>query len=252
MINIDLGYWVNSFEKFGDFSASRGGGYLSEAAYRDLYRKIVCFEYEPGQVLNEKDLIAELKVGRTPIREALRSLASDGIVELHPSKAVIVRPITLQNTKSLFMAMDLLESSVAKNIFITDLNREISLMERAQTEMKNAVTKRNIFEVLMTNHVFHMAFYHLSRNEYLIYGLKRVRFEAERLGFISFSVEIFQDQPIDELYHILLNDHEDILDCLKRRDFKKLYAVLANHQQTFRNRILEYFSPRNSAEAANF
>jgi DNA-binding GntR family transcriptional regulator len=243
---IDLGYWVNSFIKHGDFAKEQEGQYLSEAAYRNIYKKIVTLEYGPGKILNEKQLIEELGLGRTPIREAVRSLASNGIVELHPSKAILVRPITIQNTKALFSAMDILEQSIARNIFLHDLGKELKLMKNAQEVMKRSVKEKKLFEILMANHVFHMAFYHASRNEYLIYGLKRVRFEAERLGFISFSVEIFKDQPVEELYQILIADHQEIMDLLSQRDFSRLQEAIFKHNRTFRKRILEYLSPEGS------
>ena len=248
---IDLGYWANSFSKYGDFSDEHGHQYLSELAYRNIYKKIVTFEYEPGLILTEKDLINQLEMGRTPIREAVRSLSSHGIIEMHLNKALLVRPITIQNTKALFAAMNVLEQSVAVNIYPTDLSKEINLMQQAQEAMKKAVENRRIFEVLMANHVFHMFMYLASHNEYLIYALKRVRFEAERLGYISFSVEIFHDQPVDQLYDILLNDHEMILDCLKARDFKGLQETIYKHHQTFCNRIVEYLSPRQSNPEVN-
>ncbi|KIX12844.1 GntR family transcriptional regulator [Dethiosulfatarculus sandiegensis] len=243
MEHIDLGYWVNSFIKNGNFSDKHAALYMSEAAYRNIYKKIVTLEYGPGQILNEKDLIKELKLGRTPIREAVRSLASNGIVELHPSKAILVKPITIQNTKALFSAMDVLEQSIARNIYLHDLDKELDLMKKAQEAMKKSVREKRLFEILMANHVFHMAFYHASRNEYLIYGLKRVRFEAERLGFISFSVEIFKDQPVEELYQILIADHQEIMNLLAQKDFPKLQEAIFKHNRTFRKRILEYLSP---------
>ena len=251
MQRTDLGYWANSFSKNGDFSDEHGHQFLSELAYRNIYKKIVTFEYEPGQILTEKDLISQLEMGRTPIREAVRSLASHGIIEMHLNKALLVRPITIQNTKALFAAMNVLEQSVAVNIYQADLNEEIGLMQQAQDAMKKAVEDRRIFEVLMANHVFHMFLYLASRNEYLIYALKRVRFEAERLGYISFSVEIFHDQPVDQLYGILLTDHEMILDCLKARDFKALQDIIYKHHLTFCNRVVEYLSPKHSNREIN-
>ncbi|MGD9183016.1 MAG: GntR family transcriptional regulator, partial [Desulfobacterales bacterium] len=51
-------------------------------------------------------------IGRTPIREALLRLVGEKIVESHPQKGVIVRPITLQNTKAVFEGMKILELGV--------------------------------------------------------------------------------------------------------------------------------------------
>jgi len=87
---------------------------LATVAYDEIYRKIVCLEYEPGRQLYEQDLIDDLSIGRTPIREALCNLASDMLIESQPNKGVIVRPLTLQNTKAVFAALETLELGIVK------------------------------------------------------------------------------------------------------------------------------------------
>jgi len=72
---------------------------LAVKAYETLVKKIICLEYQPSQHLEENQLVEDLGIGRTPIREALVRLHGEKMVESHPKKGVIVRPITLQNTK---------------------------------------------------------------------------------------------------------------------------------------------------------
>ncbi len=86
---------------------------LTQKAYNKIYEKITTLEFSPGQRLDEKQLMEELKIGRTPIREALLSLSSDLMVESIQNKGFIVRPILLQNTKAVFEAMRLLELGIA-------------------------------------------------------------------------------------------------------------------------------------------
>ena len=78
---------------------------LGITAYQKLYQKILTLEFEPGQSLEEKLLMEQLNLGRTPIREALLRLAGEKMVESLPGKGFIVRPITLQNVKSTFEMM---------------------------------------------------------------------------------------------------------------------------------------------------
>ena len=75
---------------------------LGATAYQEIYRKIIALEYEPGQRLEEHQLVQDLGIGRTPVREALLNLAADLMVESQPNKGYVVRPITLQNTKAAF------------------------------------------------------------------------------------------------------------------------------------------------------
>ena len=77
---------------------------LAVTAYQLIYRNIMTLKYEPGQRLEEKQLVEQLGIGRTPIREALMHLSADFMVESQHNKGFIVRPITLQNTSSVHRA----------------------------------------------------------------------------------------------------------------------------------------------------
>ena len=66
--------------------ANGGRRSLAADAYRAIYRNIVSLSYEPGQRLEENQLVEQLGIGRTPVREALLSLAADLLVESAPGK----------------------------------------------------------------------------------------------------------------------------------------------------------------------
>jgi len=84
------------------------------------YEGYEAVEYQPSQRLEESQLVEDLGIGRTPIREALVGLHGEKMVESHPKRGVIVRPITLQNTKAMFESMNLIEMGRAsKNSFTT-------------------------------------------------------------------------------------------------------------------------------------
>ena len=78
---------------------------LAANAYAIIYRNIVSLVYEPGQRLEENQLVEQLGIGRTPIREALFRLAAEKLVEVVRGRGFFVRDITLRDTRDLFEAM---------------------------------------------------------------------------------------------------------------------------------------------------
>src|SRR2546430_9863265 len=70
-------------------------GTLTDRAYRELEEMIVTLQLSPGTVLSEQALSARLKIGRTPIREALQRLARDGLVVIMPRRGIMVSEINL-------------------------------------------------------------------------------------------------------------------------------------------------------------
>ena len=71
-------------------------GTLTDRAYRELEEMIVTLQLSPGTVLSEQALSARLKIGRTPIREALQRLARDGLVVIMPRRGIMVSEINLR------------------------------------------------------------------------------------------------------------------------------------------------------------
>ena len=69
-----------------------GGGTLTEKAYRELEELIVTLRLKPGEFLSEYALSKSLKIGRTPIREALQRLAREDLVTILPRKGILVSP----------------------------------------------------------------------------------------------------------------------------------------------------------------
>lgn len=92
----------------------RAPGSLRDHAYEELRRRIVNTELAPGQRLVERDLAADLRVSRIPLREALRLLEADGLVLLIPGKGALVAPFTPADVRDLFDVRESLEALAAR------------------------------------------------------------------------------------------------------------------------------------------
>ena len=77
-------------------AAEAEDGTLTDRAYRELEEMIVTLQLAPGTVLSEQALSGRLKIGRTPIREALQRLARDGLVVIMPRRGIMVSEINLR------------------------------------------------------------------------------------------------------------------------------------------------------------
>ncbi len=223
-------------------SQGNKGPYLGDKAYALIYEKIVHLEYKPGKVLIEKDLMADLGLGRTPVREAVKRLSAEGIIEIHSNNIAVVRPITLQNTKALFTALELLEQAVGKIIFSTGPGQWLEQMEQAQEHMRQAAAAGEVQDMVLANQQFHSVFHQASNNFYMIHALKPVIVEMERLTHISFRTDLLPDQPLEVVHGLVLAEHDRILQCLRSQDQAGLLEALRDHHATFRKRIIAYLS----------
>jgi DNA-binding GntR family transcriptional regulator len=215
---------------------------LASTAYQTLYGKIISLHYQPGQHLEEAALVDELGIGRTPVREALQRLAADLLVESQPGKGFVVRPITLQNTKAAFAALQILELGVA-DLAVRQENRLLlETMREANLRVAEAVNEMNIYRLVEANSAFHDAFARCSDNIYLVQSLQRVRCETNRLAYLSFGNEIDPQRNLKEHYASVIDQHNGMIEALRDRDAERLKALIVEHLGIFKRRIIQYLA----------
>lgn len=215
---------------------------LAIIAYETIIKRIICLEYQPSQHLEENQLVEDLGIGRTPIREALVRLHGEKMVESHPNRGVIVRPITLQNTKAMFESMGIFEFGVADIAITKDCTPFIRKMKDENKEIQKAIESGDLFAMVEANHLFHMNFAKCSQNEFLIQAIHDVRSEAKRLSFLSYNNIIGPEKNLETYYQEVVRDHDKIIVCLESHDKEGLKKLLADHIQTFRDRIILFMT----------
>jgi len=215
---------------------------LAAVAYDTIYRNIITLVYEPGQHLEESQLVDQLGIGRTPIREGLQRLATDLLVESQPGKGYVVRPLTIQNTKAACAALQIMELGAASLAVRQDTARMVEEMKAANQSIVEAVEKRDILTLVEANSLFHDAYARCSRNVYLIQGLKKVRCETNRLAYLSYANEIDPMRTLQVHYASVIEQHDQIISALQERDEQRLQQIVTDHIGIFKQRMIDYLS----------
>ena len=212
---------------------------LCDVAFDEINRRIITMQYQQGQTLHEKQLIEELGIGRTPIREALPRLAACGILDSHPNGAWTVRPISLQQIKAVFDALEIMEMGVIGLAMRYEPTFHVQQMQAAQREVDAAIAAGDRLALVDANHRFHMCFYDSAHNEYLVHGLCRIRFETKRLAYISYGQPLGEND-LAEHYEAVGREHAEMMRQLAARDEAGLRQTCRVHLAAFRERIIRY------------
>ncbi len=223
-------------------AAANGRRSLGSTAYQAVYANIISLKYAPGQHLEEAALVEELGIGRTPVREALQRLAADLLLESQPGKGFVVRPLTLQNTKAAFTALSILELGVASLAVRQHTALLIDEMRNANTMVADAVAAMDIYRLVEANSAFHDAYARCSDNIYLVQGLQKVRCETNRLAYLSFDNEIDPARNLQQHYASVIEQHNQIIEAVRSREEEPLKAVIRDHIDIFKNRIIHYLA----------
>lgn len=185
---------------------------LKQRVYNEVIDSIVRGQFKAGQILTEQELVGRYGVSKSPVREALTVLSSEGILSNIPRYGYQVFSFTLEKVADImeFRAVleDYLLCRAAENIRPGDLDRLRELLECRQTE-------GSVWEHWQSNEDFHLQLASLARNEYCCQQLER-SMRLLKLAYAQFYWSQWNsaDIPND------LKNHRSILDGLERGDLE--------------------------------
>jgi DNA-binding GntR family transcriptional regulator len=147
-------------------TAEAEDGTLTDRAYRELEEMMVTLQLSPGTVLSEHALSARLKIGRTPIREALQRLARDGLVVIMPRRGIMVSEINLKLQLRLLEVrreLERLMAGLAAERATPDERREFTDVAQA---MLAAAAKSDDIAFMRLDQRFNILIATAARNEF--------------------------------------------------------------------------------------
>ena len=155
------------------------GPSLTERAYKAIEERIVTLQLSPGQLLSEQSLAAQLKIGRTPIREALQRLARDGLVAILPRRGILVSEINLLTHLELLEVRREIERLMARAAAERAGAGERKAFAKIAKGMETAAKKNQDIVFMRLDHELNQAIAKAARNQFarktmaLMAGLSR-------------------------------------------------------------------------------
>jgi DNA-binding GntR family transcriptional regulator len=191
--------------------------------------------------------MADLALGRTPVREALLRLAGHNMVDTEAGRGFVVRPITLQRTRAVFEALEILELGVARLAVHQPCRVALERMEAANRIFREQVEEAkagrcDVIGLVEANHEFHRHFAQCAGNEYLLRALDEVRFEGDRLAFLSYGTDIGAGASLADHYASVIEEHDRFMVLIERKDGERLSKVVVEHLNAFKQRIVQYLT----------
>jgi DNA-binding GntR family transcriptional regulator len=209
-----------------------------------MRHKIVTLEFVPGMKIEEKYLMEQIGVGRTPLREALKVLISEGLVVSYGANAIYVKEISLKSAKELFDALyfvgDLIFNLASFGPMIAPLLKKLGSMAE---KIEKAVAERRMHDFVSLNADFHKTLGTVARNEYLQMFLTRLYCEEMRLSYAMAALDQ-NDLPVSEHYRNILKDHREFIDLLEKGAVERLKEVYRRHLSLGQRKLFLYFTSK--------
>ncbi|MEU8638130.1 GntR family transcriptional regulator [Amycolatopsis sp. NPDC048633] len=147
--------------------------------YEELRRRILAGELTQGQSISQEQLAAELGVSTTPLREALRRLDAEGLVNLDAHRDARVTRLNAEEARSLFEIREKLDPLAAKLAATRRTDADVSAIEAALKELE-PLSASTGFESLLVHRAFHRSVYTASHNPLLSSLLEGLWDKADR------------------------------------------------------------------------
>jgi DNA-binding GntR family transcriptional regulator len=189
---------------------------------------IIDLRLQPGEMIDELSLAAEIGLGRTPVHEAVARLVSDRLVAVLPRRGLMIAPIELDDVREIFEAREAIECGNAYFAVQHATDADLAEFGRLVDEAEDALEETNVLRFLEDDQRIHRFLAHMVRNSFLQDAADRIL--LHNLRFWRFYFTTRRAKPGT------LVTHQPLLAALKRRDPKE--ALTAMHDHILASRVL--------------
>lgn len=205
---------------------THGGRGLARPSLHDqlverLREMIVETELAPGDRVDEKGLCEEFGISRTPLREALKVMASEGLVELLANRSPRITPLTPESVADLFEMISWLDRQAGEIAAQEVKEADLRTLRRIHRKMLGLYERGDRVEYYRMNREFHTAIVGIVGNTVLSATYATLTAQAQRARFIAIHAQAHWDRGVRE--------HERMIDLLEARDGDALGSLLAAH-----------------------
>ncbi len=193
-----------------------------EAAYASLIDALRSGDYAPGDRLREEDVAKRLKLSRTPVREALRKLENNGIVEHRPRIGAVIRKLAQTEIVELYEMRIVLERTAASMAAQHGSEAEFDALDDMNARILDAQDTPTLGAAI--NQDFHEALYRAARNRFLLASAEAVNNALILLGPTTYL------DP--DRVRIVVAQHNDVITALRQRDGDRAADAAEAHLQT--------------------
>ncbi|MGF6409230.1 GntR family transcriptional regulator [Paraburkholderia sp. 32] len=208
-----------------------GGRYI----YEELRKQILTLQLKPGAPLDEVSLAEQFGLSRSPVRDALARLTSEGLVTILPNRTTLVTPFEIEEFPKYISALDLIQRAVTRLAALHRTDTDLARIRKADDVYMQAVASGDFQAMSETNKALHMAIAHAANNPYFVGYYERLLGEGQRLLHLHFDFTVTSPTAAK-----LGRDHDELIDAIARKDAEAAEKAAHEHTMLFQKRFLDY------------
>ena len=194
---------------------------LHEEIADNLREMIMSGELKEGDKIKEDELCAVMDISKTPLREALRVLSTEGLIKLIPNRGAFVSTPTFEEIKEMFDVMSVLEGACARAAAEKMSDRDFASLKKLHNKLEENFSRRDQKEYIRINNQYHSFVQDLAGNRTLNQIVNGLRQKILLYRFQSLNLPERFDQSIVE--------HRDLLEAFRKRNPQKAETLMRSH-----------------------
>ena len=201
----------------------------TQQAYELIREKIVTLDLAPGASVNEQRLAEELEMGLVPVREAIKMLAHDHLIDLS-QQGIYVTDVNMQDLKQI-SEIRILTEAFATRLAAQRATPDDLVVLEALCREQGKVSSEQHQNLLDLDHKFHQAIAKAAKNKYLSQTLDHFFGLSQRLWYLAL--------PQLEFLPAAVGEHLELVEAIKNHDADKAEKMMRSHVQGFYDKVAE-------------
>jgi len=194
---------------FKDRDAQPGTSLLRTQVYEYLRQQLKEENLRPGMSVSMNELMSNLGISRTPLRDALLQLQNEGFVTFLPQRGIRINELTQTDIENMYEMLGALDSRILLAVFDRIGRRQIEQMKRLITEMGKNLEKRNFPRYWNLNTAFHNVYLGLSTNKLILNHINILRQRLFEFGKKDWSLK---------RKHVIHREHLTLVELIEKGD----------------------------------
>lgn len=211
--------------------------------YDELRKQILTLKLKPGVQLDEVSLATQFELSRSPVRDALARLATEGLVTILPNRTTIVTPFEIEEFPNYISALDLVQRAVTRLAAEKRNDEDLETLRQCNKAYNSAVEAGDFQLMSELNKIFHMDVAKAAKNPYLTSYYERLLGEGQRILHLHFDYVVNSASE-----HKLGNDHNEMLNAIISGDANAAEKSAHDHTMLFQKRFLDYMKQNFTAK----
>lgn len=228
----------------------RPKGTSTQRVYDGLREKILRLDLAPGTDIEEAALEREFGVSRTPVREALIRLASEGLITLLPNRGARVTAIDISELPQLFEALEITQRLVLRWAAARRGADDKVALGALAARFEAAAREGDFAGMGEANRDFHQAISRLCGNRYISETYEELLGATMRLARSAFGSALSTDADYQSYYDEVVRHHNEMVVAIAAGDAEAADRLAVEHAALFRSRITRHLESSLAREVA--